>query len=200
MLDQRLEKGKQTKESIIKASLVIIGEEGIKNLSANKIAKLAQISKSTVFHHYESIDLIPMACLNFLIEDMVSSIEIKEGDSVRDLLIRIGTYTFDVPPEEKKLYRALFNLFSEAFFNEAYKDAIEGMREQYAAALKQSILEVSNTNYDMSQLEQLCRVMTMTIDCYGYHSLSSKDVSHYPALWAMSVDMFVSKLNSLVIE
>ena len=54
-MDQRKAKGEETKQKIIESAIQIVSLEGIKGLSAKKVADNAGISKSNVFHHFKSL-------------------------------------------------------------------------------------------------------------------------------------------------
>lgn len=51
--------------SIIKAGFVVFGEFGKSKASMSNIAKVAQVSKPLLFHHFGTKDKLYKACLNF---------------------------------------------------------------------------------------------------------------------------------------
>ncbi len=59
MDDLRTIKGNITKAKILSSSLDIICSSGVEGLSASKITSMSGISKSSVFHHFSSINDIP---------------------------------------------------------------------------------------------------------------------------------------------
>ena len=81
-MDRRLEKGNETKEKILNTALLIISEEGLKGLSAKKIADRAQISKSNIFHHYTSVDNLLEVILKNLFADTLTNIPLETCNSL----------------------------------------------------------------------------------------------------------------------
>ncbi|WP_201782205.1 TetR/AcrR family transcriptional regulator, partial [Paenibacillus xylanivorans] len=58
MIDGREKKGNKTKEVLLNATITLIAENGLEALSSNSIAKKANVSKASVFHHFGSMETI----------------------------------------------------------------------------------------------------------------------------------------------
>ena len=66
MIDGREKKGSKTKEALLNATITLIAENGLEALSANSIAKKANVSKASVFHHFGSMETIQQEALFLL--------------------------------------------------------------------------------------------------------------------------------------
>ncbi len=58
---QRTKAGERTRAAILKATLRLLGRAGPDAFSASTLAKAAGVSKATLFHHFSSIEEIPLA-------------------------------------------------------------------------------------------------------------------------------------------
>lgn len=58
---QRTKAGDQTRMVILEAALKLLGRAGPDACSASTLAKEAGVSKATLFHHFGSIEDIPLA-------------------------------------------------------------------------------------------------------------------------------------------
>jgi len=59
----RTKAGGQTRTAIPEATLALLGRDGPEAFSASTLAKEAGVSKATLFHHFSSINKIPLAAL-----------------------------------------------------------------------------------------------------------------------------------------
>lgn len=192
-MDGRVEKGLETKNRIIKASLELISREGIKSLSANKIAKLAGVSKSNVFHHFGSVDVIPIKALEYLIESMMQSIEGPMKGSLKEALISIGEYTFSC--EDNEMYMAMFALYNESFYDERYKKVVNEMKDAYTEEMYKLIKYYHPNIEDDGELMILSKMITIALDGLGYHFMTDNAPDMFLPMWRMQVDMIIEYVN-----
>lgn len=192
MKDGRIEKGLETKGKIIQATLVLISEQGLKGLSAQKIAQIAGVSKSNIFHHFGSVDVLPFEALKYISEIMLNSIKSGKYKTTKDLLIGIGEETFNLNPEFQGMFRAFFSLYNESFINPEYQKLLRRMYDEYAIALCQEIKEIEAINEDLNDFTQM---ITIIIDGFGLHFMSENNVNKYSKLWHMQVEMILQALK-----
>lgn len=193
--DGRVIKGQETRSKIILATLTMISEQGLKSLSAQKIAKLAGVSKSNIFHHFGSVDKLPMEAMYYLTDMMLSHIERDPKDTVRSMLMKIGEGALTCNEEESKVFRAFFNLYNESFHDEAYKKLLNEMRDKHTKQMLETILDIEGDVYDIEALGRLSKLITVTIDGFGYHYMSDYQQDTYMDMWSIQVDMLMDQLE-----
>ncbi len=70
-------------EKVLEAAIQLIGERGIESASMDAIARLAGVSKATVYNHWKDKDALCVDVVNRL---RVAPPEFRSGDPKRDLL------------------------------------------------------------------------------------------------------------------
>lgn len=194
-MDGRILKGQETKVKIMFATLEYIAEFGLKNLSASKVAKLAGVSKSNVFHHFESIEKLPVEAMKLLICDVISINKMKNCNSFKELLEEIGHSMFDLDEQHTKLYRAFFVLYNESFHDVRYAEVIHDIKFEFASILKEIIISLEGDNFE--DLEDYCHLIAIVADGFGCHYLTDLNSEYYTRVWALQVEMLLMKLETL---
>ena len=194
-MDGRTIKGQETKKKIIYATLHYISEHGLKNISASKIAKLAGVSKSNVFHHFESVDTLPIEAMKMIASELIALNNVDQIGSFRDLLTYIGDEIFMDDEDHVNFYRSFFVLYNEAFHDERYNAVIMDIKIAYGESLKDAIIALNGDIYE--DLDDYCQLIAVVADGFGCHFLTDLNVNYYKELWAMQVDMLIDKLEKL---
>lgn len=194
-MDGRIEKGKETKERIIKATLELISKDGIRTLSANKIAKVAGMSKSNIFHHFSSVDALPILALEYLIEQLMKGADVVPKDSLKETLIEIGAVTLKGNVEEQSHYRALFVLYNESFYDDRYKALINEMKDAFTQGMVDLITGYHPQVSDEADLDYLAKMITIILDGFGYHYMTDHQPQKFMMMWEMQVDMICEKIK-----
>lgn len=196
MNDGRITKGIETKHKIIGATLEMISEEGIKSLSAQKIAKKAGVSKSNIFHHFGSVDVLPFEGLKFLTELLLSSLDPNNYQSTEALLMHIGQETLTNNPEYLKMFRAFFALYNESFYDERYKNIMNRMKNEYKNSLFHTIMTLEK-DLDETKLMSLSKLITIVIDGFGYHFMTDDEPESFMDLWRIQVELILTQIKKI---
>lgn len=196
MNDGRIIKGLETKQKIISATLEMISEEGIKSLSAQKIAQKAGVSKSNIFHHFGSVDILPFEGLKYLTELLLSSLDPDNYQSTEELLICIGQETLTNNQEYLKMFRAFFALYNESFYDERYKNVMNHMKNLYKNSLFHTIMTLEK-DLDETKLMSLAKMITIVIDGFGYHFMTDEEPEIFMDLWRIQVDLILNQIEKI---
>lgn len=97
----------ERQKEIINASLEIIAESGIQNLTIKNLSKKIGLVESSIYRHYESKTHILIAILDS-INEPVQTIEIMESDSVFGRLEKRFNYRFNAFTEKPALVSVVF--------------------------------------------------------------------------------------------
>lgn len=171
--DLRLVKGSKTRENILYSALKIITTEGIKSISASKIAKLCGISKSTVFHHFEKVEDIPFHALEEISKKINNSLKNQVFNSFQEYLDYLEEITFSNSNEDSILFEALFSFYQEAMFSQRYKSAINACSNEFLEITKKELLK--HSNLEVKMIDSLSTLIMTTIDGLGIHYLINRD-------------------------
>lgn len=129
MIDGREKKGNKTKEALLNATISLIAENGMEALSASSIAKKANVSKASVFHHFGSMETIQQEAFIFsdvLMNEALEQIynESKETDSFSDIMLKYFLFFID---ENNKEYLNLINVQMQFLVKASYDQEFENL-------------------------------------------------------------------------
>ncbi len=191
-MDQRRAKGEETKQKIIEAAIEIVSTQGIKGLSAKKVADNAGISKSNVFHHFKSVDDILLAMIAGLCETMTAALRDHNFTSLEPFLQTMGSSTFSLSDQELAYYRVLFAFYDDAVFHERYKEQLLTIKNEFAKYLKTMILEIEGVEIST----ELSEMITMDLDGLGLHYLIECDTEKFKKIWDLKVKQYIFTIKS----
>lgn len=169
-IDLRLEKGTQTRRKILDAAFSIIAADGISSLSASKIAKVAGISKSNVFHHFNAVDEIPFEVLNMICQGLFNpEVEVKPT-GLEEYLMGLGEIFYRMGPEEETFMKTFYTYYQKAFYNEKYSRYMDKVVDDYIGNVKNNILAFCNKPFDEKEIDELGLLVAGAGDGLGIHS------------------------------
>jgi len=190
--DLRFEKGIVTKNKILSSALDIICDEGIKGLSASKIAKLSGISKSNVFHHFNSVETIPFVLLKNIGGTLTDNIKSRIFKDFSSFLEYLGEMTFTLDSSYIRFFKAFFSFYQTAMFDEQYKEAVELCSQSFK---NQIIVEIKKHYDNREDSEEIATLINSTLDGMGIHYLISDNREKSIYTWSCFSGMIMSTLE-----
>jgi AcrR family transcriptional regulator len=115
---------RDTRQDIIAAAVTILGRDGPDRFSASTLAAEAGISKATVFHHFRSLDEVPLAALDHLSEQALRP-DLPETPTLAQILQAIGRAAFGLAADQRPFLRAYFAFASKAMFDMALRQRLQ---------------------------------------------------------------------------
>lgn len=191
--DQRIIKGNETKRHIINASMKIISEEGIEGLSAKKVADLSKISKSTIFHHYSSVEGILDEIFESMLSYLVEPVKTQKAPTLEDFLLFLGESIYSLSDEDKLTYSVLLNFYISCLHNKKYRSALIKAKEEMIDAIAVQLSRY--TSRKKEYLRKVSEMMIMTLDGYGLHFLLDSDSKTFKEIWALQVKAWQALLE-----
>ncbi|WP_058306147.1 TetR/AcrR family transcriptional regulator [Gracilibacillus massiliensis] len=191
--DLRITKGNETKHRIIAASIKIISEEGLKGLSAKKIADLSGISKSNIFHHFGSVDEVVHVIFENILADMVKPIEANQEPDLESFLIFLGESIYSISDEEKSAYAVLLHFYNTCLYNEKYRAYLLKTKIEVIGAIATQLSRYSS--HRKEKLLKVSEMIIMTLDGYGLHFLLDSDRARFKEIWTLQVKAWQSLLQ-----
>ena len=170
---------RDTRNEIIDAAIAILGSEGPDGFSAAALARRVGISKATLFHHFPTVDDIPLAAFERMITELMSQAPSGDAD-MQDTLAGLGSATFGMVDARRDFLAAWFVFFGKALFDDRLKarlrqegdDLIGGMRMLFAPHANNS-----------GEADAMARLVAMTLDGMALHLLALDDRSGIEAAW-----------------
>lgn len=129
------------KEQIVKASLAIIGEEGIQGLTTAKIARKVGVSEASLYRHFKGKDDILTAAVDGLENTLSSNLKAvkAEGGAPLEKLENVFKRHLTMIEENRGIPRLVFS--SELHFREDLRDRLSSLITGYLKGLSGIIKE-----------------------------------------------------------
>ncbi|GKS13206.1 hypothetical protein YDYSY3_42060 [Paenibacillus chitinolyticus] len=206
MIDGREKKGNQTKEALLNATITLIAENGLEALSANSIAKKANVSKASVFHHFGSMETIQQEAFIFADELMSEALEqiyreAKETDSFADIMLNYFLFFVE---EKNKNYLNLINVqiqfLVKSSYDTEFDELIYGKDSEKTPFEFFEILvgDFYGDTLDENDLELVNDLIITSINGFATFLISKADTEWLVSLWKGNIKMIEIYIQSLI--
>jgi AcrR family transcriptional regulator len=182
--DLRIVKGSETKRRLLETAMTIVAAEGLKGVSARKVADASGISKSTVFHHFRSVDELLQELL-LLITRNLSEEAAQPHTNAEEYLHALGEAIFQSSSEEALAYTTLLHYVNAALYTPEYRDVLLQSNEEMIDAIMNQLRLFSQQ--PERQLKQIAEMIVVTLDGYGIHYLLEPDREDWQEIWSLHV-------------
>jgi AcrR family transcriptional regulator len=190
---QRSDAGERTRTAILDATIRILGRDGPDRFSASALAKVSGVSKATLFHHFRSIDEIPMLALErFWLQSL--SQQNKDTASARAYLMRLGAQILDLPRQRATLLRAHIVFLVKAMFEPRLHARLAEGAEAMHAQMVSELAARLRGRLKPAEVEATTRMVEMMLDglmisMATAHSPEARELSR--RAWDRFVDLLL---------
>ncbi|UNK15895.1 TetR/AcrR family transcriptional regulator [Paenibacillus sp. N3/727] len=206
MIDGREKKGNKTKEALLNATITLIAENGLEALSANSIAKKANVSKASVFHHFGSMETIQQEAFIFadvLMSEALEQIyqEAKETDSFADIMLKYFLFFIE---EKNNDYLNLINVQMQFVVKSSYDTEFEeivfGKDSEKSPFDFFEILvgDFYGDTLDANDLELVNDLLLVHINGFTAFLISKADREWLVSIWKENIKMIEIYVQSLI--
>ncbi|MGO4699259.1 TetR/AcrR family transcriptional regulator [Paenibacillus sp. 2TAB26] len=206
MIDSREKKGNKTKEALLHATVTLIAENGLEVLSANSIAKKANVSKASVFHHFGSMETIQQEAFFYadvLMGEALEQIyqEVKETDSFADIMLKYFLFFIE---KKNKDYLNLINVQMQFLVKSSYDtefdELIYGKDSEKTPFDFFEILvnDFYGDTLDANDLELVNDLLGTYINGFSTFFISKADTEWLVLLWKENIKMIEIYIQSLI--
>ncbi|MBD2872321.1 TetR/AcrR family transcriptional regulator [Paenibacillus arenilitoris] len=193
--DKRTEKGGQTRARIEEAAIAIIAAEGVRMLSAAKLASASGVSKSNIFHHYATIEDIRTGVLRRIFEAMLAPLHAEYRDPAH-FLTAVGGFVTGAREEEVAVFKAFFSYYHEGMFHETYRGLLVSCADEMHGLLCRQLEKLASPRVSPETIDSLASVLLSTIDGMGLHVLLHGEAARFEHAWRMQAQMIVRLLDN----
>lgn len=188
-------KNESMKDQIALSALALVAKEGLVGLSAKKIADQLQISKSNVFHHYPTLDLLKEKLLSDLLEQLLSWPEdaFSEAQTLDAFLEQLLKALIQMDETEKLGYAALLQFHTACLYDVTYRTPFLKAKEKAVSDLCKIL-----SRYSVAAplcLGRVAESIVMTLDGMGLHYLLEGDADRIRATWAIHSSTWTKHLT-----
>ena len=190
---QRTAAGKETRKEILDAALTLLGRDGPEAFSAGALAREANVSKATIFHHFASVDEILLAAF-----DWRQSLEFdgRQAASARAYLEGLGEQLVRAGQDDPALLNAQAVFFTRAIFdremNARLSEGVAGMHRLVVEAFRAHF----SANVAASEIESMARLAEIALDGLMINLVMRADErEQFQRAWTRLVDLLLAGEN-----
>ncbi|MEJ8554259.1 TetR/AcrR family transcriptional regulator [Tepidibacter sp. Z1-5] len=187
MSDLRKAKGEETRIKIINSTIDIISFEGISQISTKRIADMAGISKSNLFHHFSSIQDIIESVVYELCNNMDVFADGDEFNSLEETFERIGEQILGGDAHLMTYYRVMIALSSDMSYHECFKELLERQQNETIQLVKSVVFAVEKTHLS----DDLAELLVLDIEGLVKAYLRDEDKEKYKRYWDIKSQMYI---------
>ncbi|BCE01346.1 TetR/AcrR family transcriptional regulator [Marinicellulosiphila megalodicopiae] len=169
-----------TKLKILNHTIQLIGEEGLSGLSAGNLVKQIGISKSTIFHHFESIDQLLIESFDLLIEQLFIQQDVKYPSS-QEYLDALGEQTLYACEHYNKFITAYFMFFTKSIFNNDIKQKLKRSINKFKCNMKNDL----SAYFSKEEAEDYAELIFTSLDGMAIHFLIFKNNQKFMKSWKL---------------
>jgi AcrR family transcriptional regulator len=169
-----------TRTAILDAALALIGRAGIAGFSASALAAEVGVSKATLFHHFRSLDEIPLLAFDRMIAGLVAP-DLPDEASLAEAVAAFGSGTFAVAEARRDFLRAYFTFVSGAMYDDRLRARLTA---SLAASTEAVAALLAPRMADPARAAELAGLLIAFLDGAVTHLLVDPDSPRPRAAWA----------------
>lgn len=181
--------GEETRKGILDAALKVLGRGGPDAFSAGALAREANVSKATVFHHFASVDEILLAAF-----DWRQSLEFEgnEPTSARAYLDDLGQQLVRAAEDDPVLLKARAVFVTRAIFDSEMNARLSKGAAEMHRLVVDALRARLPTNVSDAEIESIARLAEMALDGLMINLVMRTDErSKFRRAWTLMVDLLL---------
>ncbi|MEO8737109.1 MAG: helix-turn-helix domain-containing protein [Edaphobacter sp.] len=191
---QRTAAGEETYKDILNAVLTLLGRGGPEAVSAGALAREANVSKATIFHHFESVDKILLAAFNWR---QSWELEGHQPPSAHAYLDGLGQQLVRAAQDDPVLLKAQAAFITRAIFdrdmNARLAEGVSDMHRLVVEALRTRL----SLSISLGEIETIARLAEMALDGLMINLVMRTDEwAQLQHTWTRMVDLLLARVGS----
>lgn len=159
----RTKTGDRTRAAILDSAIRLLGRAGPDGFSASAVANEARVSKATVFHHFRSIDKIPLLALDRFWASSLSR-DSAEFASARAYLLELGNQLESLTGKRKIFLRAHCVFLVKAMFDLKLQRLLISTSTRMHELTMQELARRLPRHVPEQEMETATRMLEMVLD------------------------------------
>lgn len=184
MNDLKAKKSNETYEKIIIAAIDIISIKGVAGISAGKVAKKAGVCKSTIFHHFDTIELLPLAVFDRIMKIYLEPIDSSNYGNYEDILDTFEEALFCNHDNADRINRTFFAFLNEAIFNKNYQLILKKFQN---ISIERMVRQIQKIDYtlDIKIARSISRLIISLLDGLAIHIMIGNNLEDFFESWKL---------------
>lgn len=195
MKKTRADQALETKTKILDTAMEIFSTDGVSGLTSGKLAKKLNMSKGTLFHHFESMEELHLAVLEVIIDSMTSEVDATEFESTEEFVKTMVDVIFSNIDSYGGVYAALFSFIGSAEYNETYRVKLESMFDTMMERWGVLLTEKLKKKIAKEKLSDIVRLLDMYMAGLLVHNIIFKDQARYRDLTSHFLNKMIKDIE-----
>lgn len=174
---------RDTRAAIIEAAVAILGHEGPAGLAASALTRAVGISKATLFHHFRTIDEIPLVALEHLALQLQAFSPVQKK-SFKQTIDALGEGTRTLVEQQRDFISAYFVFFGKALFDKRLRQSLSNCGAQSRAVIAQLVRKNMKGIKTDRDVEDTVNVIMIMLDGLALHLLLADDKRPIMRAWS----------------
>lgn len=183
---------RETKTAILQAAIALLGRAGADGFSASALAAETGVSKATLFHHFKSMDDIPIEALD-LLSDQALAFDLPADAGLAEFLEEIGEISFNILEARRGFLQAYFTFVSKAMFDPRLKAKMQ-ISLNGAKAQVQELLSIYVP--DPTRARDLTNMVMILLDGGMMHILLLQNEAEVRAMWDRFSTILIAEFSN----
>jgi AcrR family transcriptional regulator len=176
-----------TRTRILHAAVRLMGREGPDRFTASALAREVGMSKATLFHHFDSLDEIPLAALEEIFFEMVE--DVAEGEV--SLSGRLDAFAREMRTlvDNEHFLHAYFVFFIKGMFDPRFRERLSRGAFEMHRRTVEALAPTLATGEDPEVASRMVEVM---LDGLALHHLAMGDHELLDRAWYRFTELLVA--------
>lgn len=176
-----------TRTRILHAAIELMGREGPDRFTASALAQEVGVSKATLFHHFDTLDEIPLAALEEIFFEFIGEMTLGDA-SLSERLDDFGR-EMRVWVDDERFLHAYFVFFIKGMFDSRFRERLSRGAFEMHRRTMQMLAPVLPPHEDPEVASRMVEVM---LDGLALHHLIMGDHEVLDRAWARFEDLLVA--------
>ena len=170
----------------------LLGREGPDGFSAAALAREAGVSKATLFHHFDSLAVIPEVAMEELFIGALTLSDSPELD-LKGYLTRLRDDSLALMHEQRGFINAYFVFLTKALFEPQLRLRFVAGVMQYHEALRAAIEPRMPHGTPPEEADEIARLVGAALDGIALHHMVTEDHERLDRGWALFIDLLEAR-------
>lgn len=129
-MDMTTQKARETKQRIVRSTRQLIMEEGLENISINKIIKTARSSKGSFYYHFDGLESVLKETFLSVLNESLQPFSYDPSKPLKENVTSYFRELIQSAGNQNEQYALLFLFISKSFQEPSYKRLFQEMKQQ----------------------------------------------------------------------
>lgn len=187
-----VDRGTATRRRIIESAVALLGREGPDGFSASALAREAGVSKATIFHHFDSLAVIPEVALEELFTASMARSD-EPGLDLRGYLTRLRDDALAVLHEQRGFLNAYFVFLTKTLFDPHLRLRFQAGAAELLETLRDGLARRLPPDVPDDEVHELARLVGASLDGIALHHLVMEDHGSLDRSWDRLTDLIATR-------